>query len=224
MRLAKGYEPRAAEAKWYAVWEEGGYFRPESACDPGAVPFAMVILVLVIWDRRLMPSSVHGVTTIVIGNCGVGFAPCRPADRDALVELMAGVEDIPEVVMADDWQHGYSREVAAFPVASLRRGILHNAEQRSDGSWVWRYRRFFEPDRRGSFPRFAEMWDAISAMQAPLMLIRGMRSAVVDDEDEAELLRRRPTARVAHVPEAGHSVQGDAPVALARLIEGFVFR
>ena len=67
------------------------------------------------------------------------------------------------------------------------------------------------------------MWDAISAMQAPLMLIRGMRSAVVDDEDEAELLRRRPTARVAHVPEAGHSVQGDAPVALARLIEGFVF-
>src|SRR5437016_6416900 len=43
MRLAKGYEPRAAEAKWYAVWEEGGYFRPESARDPGAAPFVMVI-------------------------------------------------------------------------------------------------------------------------------------------------------------------------------------
>ena len=61
-----------------------------------------------IWESRLTPSSHHGVTTVVIGNCGVGFAPCRPADRDALVELMAGVEDIPEVVMADgltwDWE------------------------------------------------------------------------------------------------------------------------
>src|SRR4051812_1835843 len=41
----------------------------------------------VIWDERLQPSSVHGVTTIVTGNCGVGFAPCRPADHEALVEL-----------------------------------------------------------------------------------------------------------------------------------------
>src|SRR5437867_8666093 len=43
MRLAKSYEPRAAEARWYAVWEEGGYFRPESARDPAAAPFVMVI-------------------------------------------------------------------------------------------------------------------------------------------------------------------------------------
>ena len=59
----------------------------------------------VIWSDRMMPSSVHGVTTVVTGNCGVGFAPCRPADREALIGLMAGVEDIPEVVMAQglDW-------------------------------------------------------------------------------------------------------------------------
>ena len=43
MRLAKSYEPGAAEARWYAVWEEGGYFRPESARDPAAAPFVMVI-------------------------------------------------------------------------------------------------------------------------------------------------------------------------------------
>jgi len=55
----------------------------------------------VTWERRLSPSSDHGVTTIVTGNCGVGFAPCHPEDRDELVALMAGVEDIPEVVMAD---------------------------------------------------------------------------------------------------------------------------
>src|SRR2546426_8876850 len=43
MRLAKSYEPGAAEARWYAAWEEGGYFRPESARDPAARPFVMVI-------------------------------------------------------------------------------------------------------------------------------------------------------------------------------------
>jgi N-acyl-D-aspartate/D-glutamate deacylase len=47
------------------------------------------------WDARMQPSSWHGVTTAVMGNCGVGFAPVRRADRDRLIELMEGVEDIP---------------------------------------------------------------------------------------------------------------------------------
>ncbi|MGV0659622.1 N-acyl-D-amino-acid deacylase family protein, partial [Mycolicibacterium pulveris] len=47
------------------------------------------------------PSSAHGVTTAVMGNCGVGFAPCRAEDHDVLVDVMAGVEDIPGVVMVD---------------------------------------------------------------------------------------------------------------------------
>ncbi|WP_428685469.1 N-acyl-D-amino-acid deacylase family protein [Sphingopyxis sp.] len=55
----------------------------------------------VTWEDRLAPSSGHGVTTVVMGNCGVGFAPCRPHQREMLVELMEGVEDIPEVVMVD---------------------------------------------------------------------------------------------------------------------------
>jgi N-acyl-D-aspartate/D-glutamate deacylase len=52
-----------------------------------------------VWDDHMAPSSWHGVTTAVMGNCGVGFAPCRPADREKLVELMEGVEDIPGAVM-----------------------------------------------------------------------------------------------------------------------------
>ena len=51
------------------------------------------------WDTRMQPSSGHGVTTVVAGNCGVGFAPVRVADRSMLVELMEGVEDLPGVVL-----------------------------------------------------------------------------------------------------------------------------
>ena len=54
-----------------------------------------------VWSERLSPSSSHGVTSVVIGNCGVGFAPCRAADRAILIDVMEGVEDIPGVVMAD---------------------------------------------------------------------------------------------------------------------------
>ena len=54
-----------------------------------------------IWSERMTPSSAHGVTTAVMGNCGVGFAPCRKEDHAVLVDVMAGVEDIPGVVMVD---------------------------------------------------------------------------------------------------------------------------
>lgn len=59
-----------------------------------------------VWDKHMAPSAWHGVTTAIMGNCGVGFAPCRPADRDKLVELMEGVEDIPGPVMHEglNWQ------------------------------------------------------------------------------------------------------------------------
>ena len=52
-----------------------------------------------VWDATTAPSAYHGVTTVLMGNCGVGFAPCKPQDRESLVALMEGVEDIPAPVM-----------------------------------------------------------------------------------------------------------------------------
>jgi len=60
----------------------------------------------VTWDPYLRPSTYHGVTTVVMGNCGVGFAPCKPEKRDWLISLMEGVEDIPGTALHEgiDWE------------------------------------------------------------------------------------------------------------------------
>jgi len=107
--------------------------------------------------------------------------------------------------------------------SSLRRGILHNAIQRDDGRWVWRHARSGKKSTgRNVDPSY--LWDVISTLKMPVMLVRGMLpQSLVNDADEAELLRRLPSARVEHVTGAGHSVQGDKPVELAQLIADFVY-
>src|SRR3569833_3628925 len=63
------------------------------------------------WDPVLAPSSWHGVTTILFGNCGVGFAPVRPEHRNELIDLMEAVEDIPGTALAE----GLNWEWESFP-------------------------------------------------------------------------------------------------------------
>jgi pimeloyl-ACP methyl ester carboxylesterase len=106
--------------------------------------------------------------------------------------------------------------------SSLRRGILHNAIQRDDGTWVWRYARF-RTDAAAAHPEFGDWWDAISGLTVPLLLVRGLAWSVVDDDDVAELLRRQPTAVVVGVEGAGHSIQGDRPLELAAILNDFLF-
>ncbi len=103
--------------------------------------------------------------------------------------------------------------------ASLRRGILHNAVQRSDGTWVWRHQRHGEPPRRPN--QDLHLWDWLEAARVPVTLVRAMGpSSVVSDEDVEEFTRRRPHDEVIEVPGASHSIQGSHPLELARIIDG----
>ena len=78
----------------------------------------------VTWSDRLSPSSWNGATTVLFGNCGVGFAPCHEDQHDMLINLMEGVEDIPEVVLSEglpwNW-HSFPDFLDAIAARSLRR-------------------------------------------------------------------------------------------------------
>ncbi len=86
------------------------------------------------WDPELSPSSWHGVTTVVMGNCGVGFAPVRPTSREWLIQLMEGVEDIPGTALAEgmtwNWESfpEYLDELARMPrVVDVAALVPHGA-------------------------------------------------------------------------------------------------
>jgi pimeloyl-ACP methyl ester carboxylesterase len=189
--------------------------------------------------QAVIGMSLGGMTTIALAD----HAP-ELVRKVVLVDVTPGVNEKKSSTIAefingpesfDSFDDLLARTIQYNPTrteSSLRRGILHNAEQRDDGSWVWRYQRFraFEPTAAenagegGRHPNFQFLWDALGRIQVPVLLARGMRDqSVVDDDDEVELLRRQPNAQVEPFEDAGHSLQGDTPVELAHSIERFVF-
>jgi pimeloyl-ACP methyl ester carboxylesterase len=110
-------------------------------------------------------------------------------------------------------------------LSSLRRGVLHNAVQRQDGTWTWRHQLGRPAGSTGlhvGSVDFSGLWDVLEGIHAPVLLVRGALSPVVDDADEAEFRRRRPGDRVLTVDGAGHSIQGDQPLELARILTDFL--
>jgi pimeloyl-ACP methyl ester carboxylesterase len=103
-------------------------------------------------------------------------------------------------------------------VSSLRRGVMHNAKPVGDGSWMWRYDRLENP----GMADFTPLWDDVSNIQCPILLLVGKAWSVIDDDDVAMFRERQPTVRVEYVEGAGHSIQGDKPVELAALIREFI--
>lgn len=131
----------------------------------------------------------------------------------------------------ESFRHIFDRTVRFNPTRSaesLKRGILHNAHRRADGSWQWNYDRGHVERRTAGTadpvsedpqqPGMADHWSDVSDSVAPYLLLRGATSPVVDDEDVAELMRRRPDARVRVIDDAGHSIQGDQPAVLTEVI------
>jgi pimeloyl-ACP methyl ester carboxylesterase len=211
-----------------------GYLDPFDNADDVAVALAE----LAPQARVVVGMSLGGLTALALASRHphlvrslvlVDVTPGVNGDKSsAITAFVNGPESFPDfdAILARTVEYNPTRSVA-----SLRRGILHNAEQRPDGTWVWRYARHRSaaPPAGGEgggaeerFERFRTLWDAVSGLEVPVMLVRGMRpQSVVDDADESELLRRCPSARVEHLAEAGHSVQGDMPLELAALLADF---
>ena len=105
------------------------------------------------------------------------------------------------------------------PRSAVARGVRHNSVQLPDGRWTLRYDLFSQP---AGLADFAPLWDDVAAIVAPVMLVRGGESRFVPDADLAHFRQLQPGVRAETVPESGHAVQSDQPLALARLVTEFV--
>jgi pimeloyl-ACP methyl ester carboxylesterase len=214
--------------------------RPEGQLSAygNAADVAAIIRQLAPEAKAVVGMSLGGITTIALS----AEAP-ELVRKVVLVDILPGiraerakhitdfVNGPPSFASLEELLERTARFNPTRSQSSLRRGILHNAEQQPDGTWVWRWARYppptsqaSPPDPAASVSRYEHLWEAVSRITVPLLLARGMRpDSVLGDEDEKELRRRLPSAQIAHVEEAGHSLQGDTRLELAELIEQFVF-
>jgi pimeloyl-ACP methyl ester carboxylesterase len=222
--------------------------RPEGQLSArgNAEDVAVAIQELAPQAQAVVGMSLGGITTIALTDVAPDLVR-----RVVLVDVTPGVNPVKAKQITDfvngppsfsSFDELLERTVQFNPtrtVSSLRRGILHNAVQREDGTWVWRWARWREgmgeasappspgqsrAPQRDTAPIFSDLWEVVSRISVPVMLARGMLpQSVVDDDDEAELLKRLPGTKVVHFEKAGHSIQGDRPVELAQEIDRFVF-
>lgn len=197
---------------------------PSNAIASHASDVARALEQLITPPRPLVGMSLGGLTSLLV-------AHERPdlVSTLVLVDITPGVNTdkarhITDFVNGpksfDDFDSLLARTVEHNPtrsISSLRRGILHNAVQQSDGSWVWRHQM-----HKGSelvAPDTGDLWVKLSELSMPVILLRAMGpGSVVDDDDEREFLKRLPNAKVVHVEDSGHSIQGDQPLVFAALL------
>ena len=198
---------------------------PASAIASHAIDIARALEQLIVPPRPLVGMSLGGLTALLV-------AHARPdlVNHLVLIDITPGVNTekarhITDFVNGptsfDDFDTLLARTMQHNPTrteSSLRRGILHNAVQRADGSWVWRHQQHGTSELEA--PDTGDLWEKLSELSMPVTLLRAMGTgSVVDDEDEAEFVRRLPNATIVHVANSGHSVQGDQPLVLAALLE-----
>jgi pimeloyl-ACP methyl ester carboxylesterase len=196
-----------------------------SAASSHARDLAVALEELITPPLPLVGMSLGGMTSIIL-------AHERPdlVSKLVLIDITPGVNaekahHITDFVNGpktfENFDDLLARTVEHNPtrsVSSLRRGILHNAVQLPDGTWVWRHQQHAPSNQPAPDP--GDLWSTLGSLTMPVTLVRGMATgSVVDDADEAEVLRLLPNAEVIHVEGAGHSVQGDQPLALAAILE-----
>jgi pimeloyl-ACP methyl ester carboxylesterase len=189
--------------------------------------------------ERLAPASRLVVGMSLGGSTTIALAAARPdlAPKVLLVDVTPGVTreksaDIAAFLAGPESYASFDeilqRTIRFNPTrseSSLRRGVLHNAVQRDDGTWTWRHQLGRPADAGGLAMEPVDArsrWDQLEGLASRVLLVRGALSPVVDDADEAEFRRRRPTDQVVTVAGAGHSIQGDQPLELARIIAAFL--
>jgi pimeloyl-ACP methyl ester carboxylesterase len=164
--------------------------------------------------------SLAATTDLVRRLAIVDVTPGADAEKaKAIIAFTGGPATFPsfEAIVRRTVEHNPSRSVR-----SLERGVRHNAREMPDGTWTWRYDPVRNWSRGAMIPDFVDLWEAVSAIRCPVLLVRGGDSPVVDSSDVSEFTRRQPRARIEVVAGAGHSIQGDRPQELAQLLNAFL--
>ncbi len=218
----------------HSQWRDDGAYSPMNLADDVAAvvaihaPQARVVVGMSLGGLTAMQLAVRHpslVRSLVMVDITPGV---NAAKTKAITDFVDGPQEFASFddLLARTMEHNPTRSES-----SLRRGILHNAQQRSDGSWQWRYDRGSHARaRQGSDTpdtpapsdeppsALTPLWDDFGSIACPVTLVRGSLSPVVDDDDVAEARRRQPDLTVHVVDGAGHSVQGDRPVELAAIL------
>ena len=219
----------------HSDWRADGAYSPMNLADNVAVvvaihaPATRVVVGMSLGGLTAMELAVRHpalVRSLVMVDITPGV---NAAKTKAITDFVDGPQEFASFddLLARTMEHNPTRSES-----SLRRGILHNAQQQPDGSWQWRYDRgshararrseasapddTTSPDDTAS--TMSPLWDDFGSIRCPVTLVRGSLSPVVDDDDVVEARRRQPGLVVHVVDGAGHSVQGDRPVELAAIL------
>jgi pimeloyl-ACP methyl ester carboxylesterase len=222
----------------HSDWRDDGDYKPQNMADDVAIAI-----------RALTPDALPVIGMSLGGMTALCLAARHPSlvTKLGMVDVTPGVDHVKaEPIIAfvtgpeffDDFDTILARTIEHNPTrteSSLRRGVLHNARELPDGRWSWRYDPMrswkrqpddvddahAKPHSMGA-PDFQALWDELATIDVPITLWRGAKSGVVDDADVEKFLQIQPKATVIIVDGAGHSIQGDRPVELARSIDAML--
>jgi pimeloyl-ACP methyl ester carboxylesterase len=199
-----------------------GHGRSDRREDRNYGPWRNADAVAVVMER-LAPNA-KGVVGMSLG--GATTPQVNDPGRAITPEQLGSVALIGGPPTYESFEAVAAATIATSPKrteAGVRRGVRHNTLRLDDGRWAWRYDLFGErTGNESNWGDFTSLWDDVSAIIVPTMLVQGGDSVFVTPEDRAEFERRLPSVRWEVVPGAGHAVQSDQPLALAALIQEFV--